>query len=101
MDRASPRGPATLCDRRACGGEDHGALNTNYGRKKILGVDRHQQRAQAQLDHAREAAQKRVEKQEQAVTTQQAKVLESTSKGHGKRLEQRQHTLGRLEKAYK
>src|SRR6266705_1421283 len=80
---------------------DHGALNTNYGRKKILGVDRHQQRAQEQLDHAREAAQKRVEKQEQAVTTQQAKVLESTSKGHGKRLEQRQHTLGRLEKAYK
>src|SRR5207249_10896709 len=66
---------------------DHGALNTNYGRKKIVGPDRHQQRAQAQLDHAREAAQKRVEKQEQAVTTQQAKVLESTSKGHGKRLE--------------
>ena len=80
---------------------DHGALNTNYGRKKILGVDRHQQRAQEQLDHAREAAQKRVEKQEQAVTTQQAKVLESTSKGHGKRLEQRQYTLGRLEKASK
>jgi len=80
---------------------DHGALNTNYGRKKILGVDRHQQRAQEQLDHAREAAQKRVEKQEQAVTTQQAKVLESTSKGHGTRLAQRRHTLGRLEKAYK
>src|SRR2546423_15430145 len=80
---------------------DHGALNTNDGRKKILGVDRHQQRAQAQLDHAREAAQKRVEKQEQAGPTQQAKGRESTSKRQGKRLEQRQHTLGRLEKAYK
>ena len=80
---------------------DHGALNTNDGRTKILGVARHQQRAQEQLDHARAAAQKRVEKQEQAVTTPQAKGLESTSKGHGKRLEQRQHTLGRLEKAYK
>jgi hypothetical protein len=80
---------------------DHGALNTNYGRKKSLGVDRHQQRAHEQLDHALAAAQKRGEKQEQAVTTQQAKVVESTSKGHGKRLEQRQRTLGGLAKAYK
>jgi len=24
---------------------DHGALNTNYGRKRIVGPDRHQQRA--------------------------------------------------------
>jgi len=79
---------------------DHGALNTNYGRKKILGVDRHQQRAQEQLDHALEAAQKRVAKQEKAVTTQQAKGIESTSKGHGKRLEQRQRTLAVLEKAH-
>jgi hypothetical protein len=64
-------------------------------------VDRHQQRAQEQLDHALEAAQKRVEKQEKAVTTQQAKVVESTSKGHGTRLEQRQRTLEGLEKASK
>lgn len=80
---------------------DHGALNTNYGRKQILGVDRHQHRAHEQLDPARAAAQKRVEQQEQAVTTPPAKVLESTSTGHGKRLEQRQHTLGRLAKASK
>jgi hypothetical protein len=80
---------------------DHGALNTNDGRTKILGVDRHQQRAQEQLDHAREAAQKRVEKQAKAVTTQQAKVVESTSTGHGTRLEQRQRTLGGLAKASK
>ena len=60
---------------------DHGALNTNDGRTKILGVARHQQRAQEQLDHARAAAQKRVEKQEQAVTTPQAKGPSPRPKG--------------------
>src|SRR5215831_2952424 len=80
---------------------DHGALNTNYGRKKILGADRHQQRVRAHLDQALEAAQKRVEKQGQKVKTQQAKVVESASKGHGKRLEQRQRTLAVLDKELK
>jgi hypothetical protein len=80
---------------------DHGALNTNYGRKKIIGADRHQQRVREQLDHALEAVRKRVEKQEKEVKTQQAKVVESASKGHGKRLEQRQRTLAVLEKAHK
>jgi hypothetical protein len=79
---------------------DHGALNTHDGRTKMLGVDRPQQRAQEQRAHAREAAQKRVEKQEQAVTTPQAKGLESTSTGPGTRLEQRQRTLGRWANAY-
>jgi hypothetical protein len=80
---------------------DHGALNTNYGRKKIIGADRHQQRVREQLDQALEAAQKRVDKQAKAVKTQQAKVVESASKGHGKRLAQRQRTLAVLEKAHK
>ena len=78
---------------------DHGALNTNYGRKKIIGADRHQQRVREQLDQALETAQKRVDKQGKEVKTQQAKVVESASKGHGKRLEQRQRTLAVLEKA--
>jgi hypothetical protein len=41
---------------------DHGALNTNYGRKKLVGPDRHQQRQKEQLDQALEAAQQRVGK---------------------------------------
>lgn len=80
---------------------DHGALNTNYGRKKIIGADRHQQRVRAQLDQALEAARKRVDKKGQEVKTQQAKVDESTSKGHGTRREQRQRTLAVLAKAHK
>jgi hypothetical protein len=39
------------------------------------------------------ATQQRVSKKAQAVQTQQAKVAESVSKGHGRRLAQRQHTL--------
>jgi hypothetical protein len=78
---------------------DHGALKTNYGRKKIVGPDRHQQRAKEQLDRLRQAAKRRLDKKAEALKTQQDKVAESASKGHGKRLEQRQRALSGLEKA--
>jgi hypothetical protein len=80
---------------------DHGALNTNYGRKKIVGPDRHQQRAREKLAQSLGAAQQRVDKKAEAVKTQQDKVAESASAGHGKRLEQRQRALGALEKERK
>ncbi len=80
---------------------DHGALNTNYGRKKILGADRQQQRKQAQLDHSLETAHKRVDTKAAALKAQQDKVAESASKGHGKRLEQRRRTVLTLEQAFK
>jgi hypothetical protein len=66
---------------------DHGALNTNYGRKKIVAPDRHQQRQKEQLDQALEVAQQRVAKKAKALKGQQAKVAESEAQGHGKRLE--------------
>jgi hypothetical protein len=69
---------------------DHGALNTNYGRKKIVGPDRHQQRTREKLDQAVQAAQQRLGTKAEAFKVQQDKVAESVSKGHGKRLEQRQ-----------
>jgi hypothetical protein len=80
---------------------DHGALNINYGRKKILGTDRHHQRKQAQLAQSLETAHKRVDKKAAALEAQQDKVAESASKGHGKRLEQRRRTLLTLEQACK
>jgi hypothetical protein len=69
---------------------DHGALDINYGRKQIVGADRHHQRKQAQLNASLQTAQQRVVTKAEAVQTQQAKVAESEAKGHGKRLEQRQ-----------
>jgi hypothetical protein len=77
---------------------DHGALETNYGRKKIVGPDRHQQRQRESLAASLETAQQRLDKKVEALHEQQAKVEESTSKGHGKRLEQRQQALVRVEK---
>jgi hypothetical protein len=80
---------------------DHGALNTNYGRKKIVAADRHQQRAREKLDQALATAQKRVEKKAEAVKAKQDQVAVSESKGHGKRLEQRQRALGVVEQDLK
>ncbi len=80
---------------------DHGALKINYGRKKIWGPDRHQQRRQAEVLASRDKANEKLEKKSIEVAQQQQKVSESDIKGHGKRLEQRQdklHTLqGELE----
>jgi hypothetical protein len=78
---------------------DHGALETNYGRKKIVGPDRHQQRKREDLEASLETAQQRVANKVEALQEQQAKVVESKAKGHGKRLEQRQQTLLRVEQA--
>jgi hypothetical protein len=80
---------------------DHGGLDINYGRKTILGPDRHHQRKQAQLTQSLETAHTRVDKKAEVVTTQQDKVAESEVKGHGKRLEQRQRTLMTLEQEFK
>ena len=76
---------------------DHGALETNYGRKKIVGPDRHQQRKREDLVSSLETAQQRVDTKVEALHEQQAKVAESKAKGHGKRLEQRQQSLLRVE----
>ena len=72
---------------------EHGALNTNYGRKTIMAPDRHQQRAREKLDQAVEAAQRRLAPKTKALRVQQAKVAESQQRGHGTRLDQRQRTL--------
>src|SRR5262252_625950 len=75
---------------------DHGALNTNYGRKKIVTADRHQQRAREKLEQSLAAAQKRVDKKAEAIKAKQNQVAVSASKGHGKRLAQRQAALAVL-----
>lgn len=80
---------------------DHGGLDINYGRKTILGPDRHHQRKQEQLERSLESAQKRVAKKTEALTAQQAKVAESEARGHGTRLEQRQGKLVTLEQEFK
>jgi hypothetical protein len=81
--------------------KDHGALETNYGRKTILGPDRHQQRQRDKLEQSLDKATERAMTKAEALKEQQAKVAESEAKGHGKRLEQRQRTQMELEKELK
>src|SRR6266850_3419402 len=76
---------------------DHGALNTNYGRKKSVGPDRHQQRAREKIAQALEGAQRQMAKKAQLAHAQQTKVAESQQKGHPTRLQQRQRALVGLE----
>jgi hypothetical protein len=80
---------------------DHGALNINYGRKTIVGPDRHQQRAREKLAQSLVAAQQRLAKKAEALKMHQDKVAESEHKGHGKRLAQRQRALAVAEKESK
>lgn len=75
----------------------HGALDVNYGTKKITGPDRHQQRACEALTEVKAKTQHKVSRQEQLLKDQEAKVAESREKGHTKRLEQRQCRLGQLQ----
>jgi hypothetical protein len=76
---------------------DHGALDINVGRKTILGPDRHQQRAEAQVREALEAARRRVAKKTLELEAKREQVSQSQARGHGKRLEQRQQAAAELE----
>ena len=84
-------------EHRFKGMSDHGGRDINYGRKTLLGPDRHHQRQQEQLAQSLETAHKRVAKKAEAVKAQQDQIAESESKGHGKRLEQRKRHVVTLE----
>ena len=76
----------------------HGALEVNYGIKKITGPDRHHERKVEKLEDRRQKMDSKVEKKEEKINGQLAKIKESEEQGHGKRLEQRQNRLVIMEK---
>lgn len=76
---------------------EHGALDINAGRKTILGPDRHQQRAEAQVRDSLESARLKVAKKSLELEAKRELVAESEGKGHAKRLEQRQYAAVVLE----
>ena len=78
---------------------DHGALESNSGRKKSVGPDRQQQRKREDLAASVETAPQRVDNKVEALQAHQAKVAESKAKGPGTRLEQRQQALLRVAQA--
>jgi hypothetical protein len=76
---------------------EHGALDINVDRKTILGPDRHQQRAEAKVREALETARHRVANRRLELEVKREQVSQSQSRGHGKRLEQRQRAASELE----
>jgi hypothetical protein len=74
----------------------HGALNTNYGTRVILGPDRHQQRKREGLEETLKKVDEREKKQHEAHAKQEEKVAESIKKGHGKWLESRKRKQAEL-----
>ncbi len=81
--------------------KDHGGLDVNFGIKKVVVADRHHERKKNKLEERIESISKKVETKEENVKEQEAKVQESIEKGHGKRLEQRQVGLSKMESELK
>ncbi len=75
----------------------YGALDVNFGTKKIWGPDRHQERKREKLTGLKEKKAEQVEKKTTLMTQQEAKVAESQARGHTTRLAQRQRRLLELE----
>ncbi len=71
--------------------KEHGALDVNFGIKKIATEDRHHQRKVDQMQDKLERSEKRLSKKKKQIEEQENKVQESETKGHGKRLDQRRN----------
>jgi len=76
---------------------NHGALNINFGIKKIIGPDRHQQRALEVLKESAEGLSQKIDRKTEQLVEQEAKVAESKTKGHTKRLAQRENCLQEMQ----
>ena len=74
----------------------HGALNVNYGHKKTVVPDRHQQRKREALETKSANNQIKLAKKVAHIEQKQAQVLESQEKKHKKRLKQRERKLAQL-----
>jgi len=76
---------------------DHGALNVNFGIKKIMSEDRHRQRKIAKLEDRSISIKKKICKKKGNIIQQEEKVKESREKSHGKRLLQREKRLSKIQ----
>ena len=80
---------------------EHGALNVNFGIKKIVSEDRHQQRKMIKLEEDSVAIRKKINTKQENMVQQSEKVNESKERGHGIRLKQRKKTLENMQEGLK
>ncbi len=76
--------------------KEHGALDVNYGTKKIECVDRHHQRKVDEKQEQLQKAERKASGKEEKIKEQEKKVEESKEKDHGTRLDQRNNRLAVL-----
>ena len=77
--------------------KEHGALDVNFGTKKIVSEDRHHSRKLEKIEKKSAKLGGKIEKKEECVARQEEKVRESRERGHGKRLIQRENKLEKLQ----
>ncbi len=80
--------------------KEHGALDVNFGTKKIVSEDRHHQRKIEKLNSKLTNTEERAAKKKVKIKEQEKKVRESEIKGHGKRLDQRRNRLAVMNADY-
>ncbi len=80
--------------------KNHGALDVNFGIKKIVCEDRHHRRKLDQMQEKLQKSEERLSKKTKKIEEQENKVHESETKGHGKRLDQRRNRLAVLNAEY-
>lgn len=76
---------------------NNGALNVNFGIKKIVGPDRHKERKLKALEERVIKVGQKVKKKKNELAEQEEKVAESKQKEHKKRLEQRENKRDTIE----
>lgn len=69
----------------------NGALNVNFGIKKIVGPDRHKERKLKKLEDRAIKVGQKIENKKNELAVQEEKVAESKQKKHKKRFEQREN----------
>jgi hypothetical protein len=76
---------------------NNGALNVNFGIKKIVGPDRHKERKLKKLEDRATKVGQKIENKKNELAKQREKVAESKQKQHTKRLEQRENKQHNIE----
>lgn len=79
----------------------HGKLKVNFGTKKIMGPDRHQERKREEIQKKLTSTEKKLKRKEESIEKQIQKVKTSEEKGHQNLLLKRKHIFNKLENEQK
>lgn len=79
----------------------HGKLKVNFGTKRIMVSDRHQERKKGEIEKKLESFEKKLIRKSELIEKQTQKIQESEEKGHDKLLLKRKNALNKFENEQK